>query len=284
MRLHTLALVSFLSAFVSAGAVPNKGGFRLMWSDTFQGNAGQGPDQGKWKIITGIHTNNEVQDYTTSNQNIQISGGGSIQFIPLKTAKGWTSGRIESKYTFTPQAGKATVIEGKIRFGDNPAANKQGIWPAFWLLGDVIHQGTPWPRCGELDIMESINGAPQGYGTIHCGSNPGGPCNEPIGLPSSTPLTDNGWHTWTLKIDRSAAGGKDFRQEALQWSIDGKVFKTLTGAQIGDQAIWATLAHSPLFMILNVAVGGDWPGAPNGNTLGSWGSMMEVEYVAVYSN
>lgn len=205
-----------------------------------------------------VHTNNEVQDYTTSNRNIQISGGGTIQLIPLKSSNGqWTSGRIESRYTFTPAPNKATVIEGKIRFGDNPAANKQGIWPAFWLLGDVIHQGTPWPRCGELDIMETINGTPLGYATVHCGSYPGGPCTEPVGLPTTTNLADNGWHTWTLKIDR-AAGNGDFKKEVLEWSIDGRVFKTLTGAQIGDQGIWGTLAHSPLFMILNVAVGGDW--------------------------
>lgn len=112
--------------------------------------------------------------------------------------------------------------------------------------------------------METINGAPLGYATVHCGNYPGGPCNEPVGLPNNTPLGDNGWHTWTLKIDRSTTGGgnngygKDWKKEVLEWSIDGRVFKTLTGAQIADEGIWGTLAHSPLFIILNVAVGGDW--------------------------
>ncbi|KAM7205368.1 beta-glucanase [Naviculisporaceae sp. PSN 640] len=284
MRVHNFAFIPFLTSLVSAGAVPNRNGFKVIWSDTFQGGSGQSPDSSKWQIVTGIHTNNEVQDYTTSNRNIQISGGGTIQFVPLKSSNGqWTSGRIESKFEFTPSPNKATIIEGKIRFGDHPAANKQGIWPAFWLLGGVIRQGTPWPRCGELDVMETINGQPLGYATVHCGTYPGGPCNEPIGLPTSTGMSDNGWHTWTLKIDRTAGKG-DFKKEVLEWSVDGRVFKTLTGAQIGDQAIWSTLAHSPLFMVLNVAVGGDWPGAPNANTRDSWGSMMEVEYVAVYQN
>lgn len=186
-----------------------------------------------------------------------MSGGGSLQIIPRKSPSGaWSSGRIESKATFTPQPGKQTIIEGKIRFGDHPSGNKQGIWPAFWLLGDSIHQGTPWPRCGELDIMETINGAPTGYGTIHCGNTPGGPCNEPIGRPTTVGLYDNGWHTWSLKIDRTNSG--NFRNEALEWSVDGRVFNRLSGQDIGDEGVWGTLAHSPLFIILNVAVGGDW--------------------------
>ncbi|KAK3316985.1 concanavalin A-like lectin/glucanase domain-containing protein [Apodospora peruviana] len=282
MRVQTVALLSLLSSLVSGGAIPGKSGFRTIWSDGFQGGSGSLPDGKNWQLITGVHTNNEVQDYTTSNRNVQISGGGSIQFVPIKTPQGWTSGRIESKYTFTPQPGKVTIVEGKIRFGDNPRDQKQGIWPAFWLLGDSIHQGTPWPRCGELDIMETINGNPTGYGTVHCGNNPGGPCNEPIGRPATVGLPDNGWHTWSIKIDRTNSG--NFRNENIQWSLDGRVYSTLTGADIGEEGVWGTLAHSPLFIILNVAVGGDWPGAPNGNTKDSWGSMMEVEYVAVYSN
>lgn len=206
---------------------------------------------------SSVHTNNEVQDYTVSNSNLQITGGGSLQLIPRKSPSGaWTSGRIESKYAFTPQPGKQTIVEGKIRFGDHPASNKQGIWPAFWLLGDSIHQGTPWPRCGELDIMETINGAPINYGTIHCGNMPGGPCNEPIGRPSSVGLGDNGWHTWSLKFDRTNSG--NWRNEVLEWSMDGRVFNRISGQDIGDEGIWGTLAHSPLFVILNVAVGGDW--------------------------
>ncbi|KAK0708511.1 glycoside hydrolase family 16 protein [Lasiosphaeris hirsuta] len=283
MRARTVALFSFFSSLASAGAVQCPPGFKTLWSDTFAGNAGDLPNGNLWQIVTGLKVNNEAQDYTNSNQNLQISGGGTVQFVPRKSASGrWTSGRIESKATFTPQAGKVTVMEATIRFGDHPQGNKQGIWPAFWMLGDAIHHGTPWPQCGELDIMETINGSPTGYGTVHCGSPNGGPCNEPVGRPTTVGLSDNGWHRWTIKIDRTNAG--NWRAETIQWLLDGRVYYTLSGADIGEEGIWGTLAHSPLFLILNVAVGGNWPGQPNGATADSWGSMMEVEYVAVYQN
>lgn len=202
-----------------------------------------------------LRVNNEVQDYTTSNQNLQISGGGTVQLVPVKSGNKWTSGRIESQQAFTPQPGKVTMVEGVIRFGDNPIDRKQGIWPAFWLLGESIRHGTPWPICGELDIMETINGAPTAYGTVHCGPPQGGPCNEPVGRPSTVPLADNGWHRWAIKFDRTSS---DWRSESIQWLVDGNVYNTLRGADINDQGIWGTLAHSPMFIILNVAVGGNW--------------------------
>lgn len=205
-----------------------------------------------------MRTNNEAQTYTTSNQNLQLSGGDTVQLVPLKSPTGeWTSARIESKATFTPARGKLTQFEAAIRFGDSPAAQKQGVWPAFWLLGDAIHHGTPWPLCGELDIMETVNGLPTAYGTTHCGNgDQGGPCNEPIGRGATVALPDNGWHTWTLQIDRTNGG--DWRGEVIRWLVDGRVFHQMSGADVADEGIWATLAHSPMFVILNVAVGGNW--------------------------
>jgi beta-glucanase (GH16 family) len=208
---------------------------------------------------SSVHTNHEVETYTTSNQNLQISGGGTVQIVPRKSPSGqWTSARIESKATFTPAAGKVTMFEAAIRFGTNPASQKQGIWPAFWLLGDAIHHGTAWPLCGELDIMETVNGLPTGHGTLHCGATTsGGPCAEPTGRTGAVALPDDGWHTWSLQIDRTnAAGG--WAGEVIKFLKDGQVFFQVSGAQLGDEGIWATLAHSPLFIILNVAVGGDW--------------------------
>ncbi|KAK5659105.1 hypothetical protein OQA88_1195 [Cercophora sp. LCS_1] len=280
MRVQAAALLSAL-CLVSASPAPNYPGFKTVWSDGFAGRAGEIPNGGLWKTITNLRVNNEVQDYTTSNQNLQLSGGGTVQLVPRKSGGKWTSGRIESQQAFTPQPGKVTMVESVIRFGDNPRDRKQGIWPAFWLLGESIRHGTPWPQCGELDIMETINGGPTAYGTVHCGTPQGGPCNEPAGRPSTIHLGDNGWHRWTIKFDRTSS---DWRSESIQWLVDGNVYNTLRGADINDQGVWGTIAHSPLFIILNVAVGGNWPGAPNGNTGDSWGSMMEAEYVAVYSN
>ncbi|KAK4240052.1 glycoside hydrolase [Achaetomium macrosporum] len=281
MRTNAISLLSLLP-LVPALPAPAYPGFKTVWSDAFEGSAGSPPNQNAWNIITGLHVNNEAQSYTTSNQNLQLSGGSTVQLVPRRSPSGeWTSARIESKATFTPAVGKLTMFEAAIRFGDNPAALKQGMWPAFWLLGDAVHHGTPWPLCGELDIMETVNGLPTAYGTLHCGNGAqGGPCNEPNGRGGTVALPDYGWHTWTLQVDRTNGG--DWRGETIRWLVDGNKYKEIRGEEIGDEGIWATLAHSPVFMILNVAVGGDWPGAPNAATADSWGSMMEVEYVAVY--
>ncbi|KAK4120060.1 glycoside hydrolase family 16 protein [Parathielavia appendiculata] len=271
----TAAVLPLLFSLASASPAPAYPGYQLLWSDGFEGSAGQTPDQGKWNIITNVRTNNEVQTYTTSNANLQLSGGGTVQLIPRKdpSTGEWTSARIESQSTFTPAPGKITMFSAAIRFGSHPAAAKQGLWPAFWLLGDAIHHGTPWPLCGELDIMETVNGLPTAYGTTHCGAGgEGGPCNEPNGRGGTVGLADYEWHTWTLQVDRTNAGG-DWRGEVVRWLVDGQVFHQMSGADIGDQGIWSTLAHSPMFVILNVAVGGN-----------CYGSMMEVEYVAVYSS
>ncbi|KAK1774655.1 concanavalin A-like lectin/glucanase domain-containing protein [Copromyces sp. CBS 386.78] len=282
----TASLFTFFS-LASAGAVPPYPGYKVLWADEFTGEAGAHPSYSKWNFAVNTNTNNELQTYTTSNSNIQLSGGSTVQFVPRKdpaTGK-WTSGRLESQATFTPAANRTTLVEAAIRFGDLASSQKKGLWPAFWMLGDAIHHGTPWPRCGELDIMETINGAMTGYGTVHCGGDAngaavGGPCNEPIGRPNTVALPDYGWHTWSLSIDRTNPGG-DWRAEKMSWLLDGKVYATMTGAEINDEGVWATLARSPLFIILNLAVGGDWPGAPDANTMDGFGNMMEVEYVAV---
>jgi beta-glucanase (GH16 family) len=281
----TLLLLSLLSSLVSATPAPVYPGFKTLWSDGFEGNAGDTPNRDRWNLITNVQTNGEIQTYSTSNHNLQISGGGTVQLVPLKSKSGkWTSARIETKAAFTPARGKLTMFEAAIRFGDNPASQRQGLWPAFWMLGDAVHHGTEWPLCGELDIMETVNGLPTAHGTTHCGvGEQGGPCNEPIGRGGSVGLPDNGWHTWTLQVDRTNGEG-GWKGEVIRWLKDGNVFHQLSGADIGDEGIWATLAHSPMFMILNVAVGGSWPGDPNAATADSWGSMMEVEYVAVYSS
>ncbi|KAH8887835.1 concanavalin A-like lectin/glucanase [Thozetella sp. PMI_491] len=281
MRTYAATLLPLFSSLASAGPVAQYGGFSVLWSDTFGGDAGSPPDGSLWTIAQSVHTNNELEVYTTSNNNLQISGGNTIQFIPRKSPSGqWTSARIETKASFTPQQGKIMMVESSLRFGDNGQGNKQGIWPAFWMLGDSIHHGTPWPQCGELDIMETVNGVATGYGTAHCGTASGGVCNEPYGKGAAVGVPDNGFHTWTIKIDRTNG---DWRNEIITWLMDGQVYHTLTGNDVGDEGVWGTLAHSPLFILLNLAVGGDWPGSPNSATLDGYGSMMEVDYVSVYS-
>ncbi|KAI1850398.1 hypothetical protein JX265_002296 [Neoarthrinium moseri] len=282
MRFQPSTLLPLLPALVAGIAAPRIDGFNLLFSDDFAGSAGSPPNADLWDIAQAINTNNEAQTYTTSNNNLQISGGQTIQFIPRKGTTGvWTSGRIETKGSWTPAPGKVMLIQASLLLGNNAQANKQGLWPAFWALGDAMRHGTEWPLAGEIDIFEQVNGAPTAYGTVHCGSNPGGPCNEPNGRASTVALPTEGFNTWGVRIDLT---NSDWTQQTIQWQLNGATFNTLTGSDIGDQGTWATLAHSPLYVLLNVAVGGNWPGQPNAATLDGYGSMMEVAYVGIYSS
>jgi beta-glucanase (GH16 family) len=250
MRIRLLASIPLLFGVVKAGVCPSIGGMRLIWQETFPGPAGSSPNRNAWNIALAIDTNNEVQTYTDSSANLQISGGGTVQFVPRRSHSGlWTSGRIETKASFTPQPGRQLMVQVSLRMGGN--SNKQGVWPAVWMMGDAVRHGTEWPRCGELDIMEQINGALIAYGTIHCQRPQGGACNEPTGRGATTSIPDNGWHTWSLKWDRTS---NFWRTESITWMRDGLPFYVVTGNEIGDEGVWATLAHVPYYVILNVAI------------------------------
>lgn len=253
--LSPLVLLTTFLSLVSAIKAPNRKGLKILWQDDFSGCQGCTPSDKNWNIALDINHNNELQDYTTSNRNIQLSGGHTLQLVPWKSKDGeWTSGRIETTKSWHAEQGKAIRIEASLRTGD--AQGKQGIWPAFWMLGDSIRHGTDWPLCGELDIFERVNGDMIGYGTVHCGEEGGGVCNEPNGLGRHVALATNDFQTWSIVIDRRC---DSWETEKITWLLDGKPFHSLTGAQLGDQNVWATLAHSPMYVLLNVAVGGNWP-------------------------
>ncbi|KAF4970010.1 hypothetical protein FZEAL_10129 [Fusarium zealandicum] len=273
-----IPLLAGLFPLASAVRCPNLEGLKVVWQDDFKGCQGCAPSESQWNVALNINSNNELQEYTESNRNIQLSGGHTLQLVPWKEKSGeWTSGRVESKKAWYARENKAIRIEASLRTGD--AAHKQGIWPAFWMMGDALRQGTGWPLCGELDIFERVNGDMIGYGNTHCGHEGGGPCNEPEGLGQGVAISDNHFHTWSILIDRRPAGWK---AETITWLLDGKPFHSISGAKVADRETWATLAHSPMYILLNVAVGGTWPGDPNAATEDGYENMMEVEYVAVY--
>jgi beta-glucanase (GH16 family) len=278
--LATLSLLSVASAIDS----PTYSGFTRKWQANWKGAANTLPPVNDWNIIqSSVNDNNELQTYTNSNANLRYNGSEALQIIPRKDAsavRGWTSARIETKFTITPEAGKITRIESMLRIGGNQAKSKQGLWPAFWMMGDVFRsKGTKWPQCGELDIFENINGQTNVVGVAHCGTYPNGVCNEPVGLANTAPLLDNRMHVWRIEINRKPSNWAD---QTISWFSDGKQFHQIKGSQIGDSAVWATLAQAPMYLILNVAMGGNWPGPPNADTGDSYGSMMENNYVAWY--
>lgn len=143
-----------------------------------------------------------------------------------------------------------------------------------------------WPFAGELDIMENINAVNKVYGTMHCGVNPGGPCDETNGLtgntvPTGTPLQGN-FHTYTLEVDRT-----DASIEAIRWYLDGTLYWQVTSTQL-DAETWAQVAHNTFFIILNMAIGGSFPDKVYGSTTpiattATAGTFL-VDYVAVYNS
>ncbi|KEY73601.1 hypothetical protein S7711_09137 [Stachybotrys chartarum IBT 7711] len=284
MHIYAALLAAVLPATLAWDA-PQYAGFGRRWQSSFIGSSSTLPNGNDWNYITGdLGVNAELQIYTSSTRNMQLSGGETLQLVPWRDSgalRGWTSGRIESRYVFTPEAGRLTRVEAAIRFGGNPAANKQGMWPAFWMLGNALRtSGLGWPACGEIDIMETVNGQLTGHGTIHCDVYPGGICNEGTGIGAPTGYPDYGWHTWRVEIDRRPGNWWD---QSIVWYIDGREFHRVQGSRINNQLVWQRLAQSPLYIILNVAVGGTWPGYPTGNTWDGYGSMMEVGYVGHYS-
>ncbi|KAF7561633.1 hypothetical protein G7046_g2533 [Stylonectria norvegica] len=262
--LHFTIIFTSLLATALAWSSPSYNGYTRVWQTTFAGKAGTLPFTNNWNIITGnIHYNNEVQTYTSSNNNVQCSGKGTLQLIPRRDSRspgGWTSGQIESKYAFTPKAGKITRVEAALRLGGNAAVSKRGMWPAFWMLGESIRHGTSWPKCGEIDIMENINGQSIASGTLHCDVSPGGVCNEGTGLGSTTTLPDDKYHVFRVEFDRKSS---NIKSQTITWSRDGKQFAKISGAQIGDSKIWKAVCQSPMYFILNVAVGGIWVCTPS---------------------
>ncbi|CAN8105570.1 unnamed protein product [Discula destructiva] len=280
-KLTYTALV--LAGVIQATTPPSYSGYTLQWDAPFTGNSGSLPDSSDWKVISGyLGVNAELEEYTSSVANVQLSGGETLQLVPWRdssTLYGWTSGRIESVDSWTPDDGVITRVEAEIAFGTNAQSTKQGLWPAFWLLPEAFRTGAQaWPESGELDILETIDGVLTGYGTVHCGEE----CNDDDndeGLQTSITIPDDGSHIWRLEWDRTSG---NWEKETIEWSMDGDVFHTITGSSFSE-AEWSNLAHQPYYIILDMAVGGSWPGDPSSGTLGGYGAMMEVFYVAIYS-
>jgi len=240
----------------------------LSWSDEFNGTNGTAPDSSKWAFDLGGDGwgNNELETYTARLQNAQILDGNLVITAQKETFTGsdgitrdYTSARLKTQGLFSQTNGRFEA-RVKIPYG-------QGIWPAFWMLGDDI-TSNGWPTCGELDIMENVGKEPAIiHGTIHGPGYSGG-----SGIEARTTLA-------------SGSYSDDFHVYAVEWEgttirfyMDNLPYATRTSADIPTGSVW--VFDHPFFMILNVAVGGNWPGSPDGTT--SFPQKMLVDYVRVY--
>jgi beta-glucanase (GH16 family) len=276
------------STKTAAQAIP----WTEIWSDEFNGSANKGVDTTQWLYDTGHSypkgaTNwgtGEVEAMSNSASNVYQDGSGHLIIKPIFDGSTWTSGRIETQSArFMAPLGGRLAVEASIQLPPGITGNAaQGYWPAFWMLGAAFRDSyTNWPSIGEIDVMENINGQNTVHGTFHCGIDPGGPCHETTGLQGSTscqPVScQDGFHTYRVEIDRSTS------PEEIRWYLDGAQYWQVSSNASGmDATTWANAVDHEFFIILNVAMGGQWPGNPTASTFS--GAPMVVDYVRVYQS
>jgi beta-glucanase (GH16 family) len=248
---------------------------RLLWHDEFDGPAGAPPDPAKWGYDLGGKGwgNQEYQFYTDDPRNAALDGDSCLKIVARQTDEQqraelhcwygparYTSARLRTQGKFAFTYG---VIEARIRvpFG-------QGIWPALWMLGEDFGP-VAWPHCGEIDIMENIGREPGiVHGTIH---GPGYCGGEGIGggfsLPEGQALSD-AFHLYSV----------EWLPGIIRWYLDGQQYFEARREQIPAGAPWPF--DHPFFLLLNLAVGGFWPGDPDETTV--LPQILLVDYVRVF--
>jgi beta-glucosidase len=274
MRTIRVACLFLLAGVIAAAQTTS--GWRLVWSDEFNGAAGTSPDSAKWNfdIGGGGWGNSEAEVYTNSPNNVFQDGKGNLVIRAIKDAQGnYTSARLQSG---SPGASTNTTdlswqygrIEARIKlpFG-------KGVWPAFWMLGEDIST-TPWPGCGEVDIMENFgtfnNNATINNGTAHGpGYSGGNGLTAPYTLPLGETVYDD-YHVYAIEWSPSS----------IVWYVDGAAYHTVTPASLPTGTQW--VFNAPFFLLLNLAIGGPgtFLGTPDASA--TFPQDMLVDYVRVY--
>ncbi|WP_328448499.1 MULTISPECIES: family 16 glycosylhydrolase [unclassified Amycolatopsis] len=232
------------------------------FTDDFNGPAGSAVDGSKWQLETGDNVNNhERQYYTSGTNNAQLDGQGHLVITAKKENPGnyncwygrceYTSARMNTSGKFSQAYGH---FETRMKL-----PRGQGMWPAFWMLG-----GGNWPTDGEIDVMENVGFEPNTvHGTIH---GPGYSGSGGIGAAYNGPNFSDDFHTYAV----------DWSPNQIKWYVDGNLYQTRTPSDLnGNRWVYD---HN-FFIILNLAVGGYWPGDPNSST--TFPQQLVVDYVHV---
>jgi len=270
-KIKTTAIYSFLLLMLigcnkeAKQTLPERS-WELVWSDDFTGAAGTSPDNAKWSFDIGTGSNgwgnSELQYYTNRNSNVQLDGNGKL-VITAKSESyagaGFTSARIKTKNLFSQAYGR---FEARIKTPTGP-----GLWPAFWMLGSNI-DATPWPQCGEIDIMEQRGQQPSvTHGSLHGpGYSGASAITKPYGLANGRFDTD--YHIYAI----------EWGEGYIDYFVDDFLYQRITPDNVTGEWVY----DHPFYIILNVAVGGNFVGFPTSGT--PFPQSMYVDYVKVYKS
>jgi len=247
--------IGLAAALLFSSVLPASAGWQLAWSDEFNAAAWTAPNSSKWVRETGGGGwgNNELEVYTNSTNNARHDGAGNLIIEARRSGNSYTSARLKTQGKFSITYGK---IEARLAIPKG-----QGLWPAFWMLGTNIGS-VGWPRCGEIDIMEHVNTNDTIYGTIHWDA--GGYASYG-GSTNAAPVTS--FHTYMI----------DWNPWSISWFVDGRKYRE---ANILNNINSTEEFQRPFFILLNLAVGGNWPGSPNSST--PFPAQYKIDYVRAY--
>lgn len=242
--------------YVGADSYP---GMELMWSDEFEGTQ---INSANWTYDLGASGwgNNEWQNYTSSSENSSVADGFLTITAKQEAGGGYTSARLKSVDLQEFQYGRID-IRAKLPEG-------QGIWPALWMLGANFPE-SGWPSCGEIDIMELVGHQPSTvHGTAHWGADwtQHQYTGSSISLPAGQKFSE-AFHLFSI----------EWSENSITWLMDDQEYFSINNTQMNGQPY---PFNAPFFFIMNIAVGGNWPGYPDGTT--SFPQTMVVDYVRVF--
>jgi beta-glucanase (GH16 family) len=262
-------LATLLATCIPGHAQSSLKQWQLVWSDEFNASNGSSPDSSKWNIVTGGKGfgNNELETYTSRPINAHQQDGNLVITAQKEDITGpdgiprhYTSARINTQHHFAQKYGR---FEARIKLPTG-----KGIWPAFWLLGDD-HETSPWPSCGEIDILETIGAPDTMYSTIH---GPGYSGSKGLSTKYVLPAgeaVNNAFHLYAV----------EWTPNDLKFFLDDHLIVERTPADLPPDTKW--VYDHPFYILLNLAVGGNWPGSPDDST--TFPQQMLVDYVRVYS-
>ena len=261
--LPKLFIAAIILATAGLASYQTFGGWKLVWSDEFNNDS---IDTNHWQFETGNHNgwgNQELEFYTDRPDNAYVSNGVLHIVARQESTNGfaYTSARMKSEGLFAQKYGR---FEFRAKFPQG-----KGYWPALWLMPQDSPYGG-WPSCGEIDIVENKGDYPAVVqGTIHYAGPDGGHRQETALYTFPVGNGAGNFHTYDL----------DWTTNSISWYVDNQLYETQTNWSTAD-APYPAPFDQPFYIIMNLAIGGQYDGNPDTNTV--FPGEMQVDYVRVY--